>query len=92
MGTFKIQYDLAKNAANRKKHKVSLAETEPVFYDDMALRFEDNDHEEERWVIMGKDALGRVLIVAYTYRDPDFVRIISARIASPNEQRQYLEG
>ncbi|MGE8483659.1 MAG: BrnT family toxin [Pseudomonas sp.] len=92
MTTFRIQYDQAKNVANKKKHKVSLADAELVFYDDMALEREDNDHDEKRWIIMGKDACGRVLVVAYTYREPDFVRIISARIASKNEQRQYLEG
>lgn len=52
---------------------------------------QDHDHGEERWVIMGTDAKGRVLVVAYTYRDPNFVRIISARLASRNERRQYLE-
>ncbi len=41
---------------------------------------------------MGKDAVGRVLVVVYTYRDPNFVRIISARIATHNERRQYLEA
>ncbi|WP_367616110.1 BrnT family toxin [Pseudomonas marvdashtae] len=86
------QYDSAKNAANKKKHKVSLADAEAVFYDGMALEREDNDHEETRWVIMGRDATGRVLVVAYTYREPDFVRLISARVASKNELHQYLGG
>ena len=40
---------------------------------------------------MGKDALDRILVVAYTYRDPNFVRIISARLATKNERRNYLE-
>lgn len=92
MKSFRIQYDEAKNAANTKKHNVSLSEAESVFYDDMALRFEDRDHAETRWIIMGRDSLGRLLIVIYTYREPDFVRVISARKASPNEQRMYLEG
>jgi uncharacterized DUF497 family protein len=52
---------------------------------------EDRDHDEERWVVVGKDAKDRILVVAYTYRDPNFVRIISARLASKSERRQYLE-
>lgn len=93
MKTFRIQYDEAKNIANQRKHKgVSLADAEPVLYDETALTIQDRDHDEERWVTMGTDAKGRTLIVAYTYRDPSFVRIISARLASKNEQRQYLEA
>ena len=95
MKTFRIQYHEAKNIANQQKHRgVSLADAEPVFYDEAALTIQDHDHDhdEERWVTMGTDAKGRVLVVAYTYRDPNFVRIISARLASKNERRQYLEA
>ncbi|MGE8100078.1 BrnT family toxin [Pseudomonas fluorescens] len=93
MKTFDIQYDEVKNAANKRKHKgISLADTEPVFYDNNALTLPDSDHDEQRWIVMGKDAVGRVLVVVYTYRDPNFVRIISARIATHNERRQYLEA
>lgn len=48
MTTFRTQYDPAKNVANKKKHKVSLADAEAVFYDEMALEREDNDHDEKR--------------------------------------------
>ena len=82
----------ALNAANKLKHPgISLSETEPVFYDERALTFQDLHHDEQRWVIMGMDAKGRLLVVAYTYRDPNFVRIISARIATKNERRRYME-
>lgn len=92
MTTFRIQFDEAKNIANQQKHKgISLADAEPVFNDEAALTIQDHDHNEERWVTMGTDAKGRILVVAYTYRDPNFVRIISARLASKNERRQYLE-
>ena len=79
--------------ANKKKHKgVSLADAEAVFYDDAALTIQDRDHDEDRWVTMGKSATGQILVVAYTYRDPNFIRIISARLASRTECRHYLEG
>ena len=71
MRTFRIQFDEAKNIANQRKHKgISLADAEPVFYDEAALTIQDHDHDEERWVTIGTDAKGRILVVAYTYRDP----------------------
>lgn len=88
-----IQYHKAKNAANKLKHQgISLAETEPAFHDEHALPLQDEDHDEQRWITMGLDGKGRLLVVAYTYRDPNFVRIISARLASKAERRQYLEA
>jgi len=93
MKSFEIQYHKAKNAANKLKHQgVSLADTEPVFHDVRALTFQDNHHDEQRWITLGLDAKGRLLVVVYTYRDPNFVRIISARIATQCERRQYLEA
>lgn len=92
MKSFEIQFHKAKNAANKLKHGISLADTEPVFHDERALTFEDDHHDEQRWITMGLDGKGRLLVVAYTYRDPNFVRIISARPASKNERRQYQEA
>ncbi|VVM96900.1 hypothetical protein PS662_03137 [Pseudomonas fluorescens] len=92
MKSFEIQYHKAKNAANKLKHQgISLAETEAVFYDERALSLQDDHHEEQRWITLGLDAKGRLLVVAYTYRDPNFVRVISARLATKNERRRYLE-
>ncbi|MGF6558421.1 uncharacterized DUF497 family protein [Pseudomonas sp. S30_BP2TU TE3576] len=93
MKPFEIQFHKAKNAANKLKHQgISLAETEPAFHDERALTIEDNHHDEQRWVTLGLDGKGRLLVVAYTLCDPNFVRIISARIATKSEHRQYLEA
>jgi uncharacterized DUF497 family protein len=46
--------------------------------------------DEERWVTVGKDALGRVLVVVYTWRGEN-VRMISARPATSREIEQYEE-
>ena len=46
---------------------------------------------EERWITLGLDALGRILIVVYTWRK-NRIRIISARCATPVEREQYAEG
>ena len=47
--------------------------------------------EEERWVTMGLDALGRVLVVVYTWRG-ESARLISARKATARERRRYEEA
>jgi len=47
-------------------------------------------HEEARFVTVGTDFLGRLLVVAYAWRGEN-LRIISAREALPNERRQYEE-
>jgi uncharacterized DUF497 family protein len=44
---------------------------------------------EHRFVAVGRDALGRLLTVAYTYREPDAIRIISARPATKKERQAY---
>jgi len=46
---------------------------------------------EQRFVTVGMDALGRILIVVYTYRGED-IRLISARSATKSERMQYEEG
>jgi hypothetical protein len=40
---------------------------------------------------MGLDALGRILVVVYTWRG-ESVRLIPARKATPREYRQYEEA
>ncbi|KAF1033500.1 MAG: hypothetical protein GAK37_00100 [Pseudomonas sp.] len=93
MTTLRIQYDRTKDLINQHKHRgISLADTEFVFYDEKALTRPDRNHDEPRWVTLGMDANGRLLVVAYTYREPDVVRVISARRATTREQHQYLEA
>ena len=43
--------------------------------------------DEARFVTLGRDALGRILVVVYTWRG-DNVRVISARRATRRERRQ----
>ena len=87
-----ITHDPVKNKVNCKKHQIDLAEVEGVFYDDRAITVEDLDHDEERFVTLGLDGIGRLLVVAYHYRGEDEIRVISARLAEPHERRTYQEG
>lgn len=82
------QWDKAKAAANRRKHGVRFPDAIAVFGDDRAITIEDDYLEEERFVTIGMDAIGRVLVVVYTFRDAD-IRLISARKATAIEEQNY---
>jgi uncharacterized protein len=85
------EWDPAKARANFAKHAIRLADAATVLEDDLALTMRDPfSEDEERWVPVGKDALGRVLVVVYTSRGEN-VRMISARLATSREIEQYEE-
>jgi len=80
-----------KAATNVRKHGIRFAEAITALEDDQALTVRDDSGGEERWVAIGMDACGRMVVVVYTRRG-DNIRIISARPASKLEARQYLEN
>ena len=81
-------WDPRKAAANLKKHGVDFADAATVLHDEQAITVRDDEAHEERYVTIGMDALGNVLVVVYTWRD-DRPRLISARQARPQEREQY---
>ena len=80
-----------KAAINLRKHKVNFADAVGVFDDPRALSMLDPAPHEERFIAVGMDLLGRVLVVIYTHRG-ERARIISARNATPSERRIYERG
>jgi len=86
-----FQWDEIKAAENLRKHGIDFADAATAIEDQSALTMRDELIEaEDRWIALGMDALGRVLAVIYTWRD-DTIRLISARLATPAERRQYEE-
>ena len=84
-----FEWDEGKAAANLKRHSVDFADAALVLYDDLALTTRDpGDYEEQRFATVGMDALGRTLVVVYTWRG-ERVRLISARPATPAERKRY---
>ena len=53
-----------------------------------AVTIDDFRSGEERYVTIGMDAFGRIVVVVYTWRG-DNIRIISARRAVRHEVKQY---
>lgn len=86
------EWDPEKARRNQTKHGVSFCEAPGVLEDDLALTARDpNSRREERFVTVGEDSIGRILVVVYTFRE-DRVRVISARKATFRERRQYEDG
>ena len=86
------EWDPAKARQNLRKHGVDFADAVTVLEDDAALTIRDPfSEQEQRWITLGMDAFGRLLVVVYTWRG-DRIRLISARLATPRERRQYEEG
>ena len=84
-----FEWDGRKAASNVKDHGVDFADAATVLFDDLAITMADDSvDEEERYVTLGMDALGRCLVVVYTWRD-ETARLISARMATRSERRRY---
>lgn len=88
-----FEWDDAKARSNRRKHGVSFEEAATIFGDPLSLTIEDPSHSvgEERFVIMGESARGRLVVVVFTERG-DRIRIISAREATSREARDYEQA
>jgi uncharacterized DUF497 family protein len=81
-------WDPKKTQANLRKHGVRFSDAEAVLLDPHAITRDDPSADDERrFVSLGLDVVGRVVVVVYTYREED-ARLISARPATPNERRQ----
>jgi len=88
-----FEWDDRKAEANVHKHGVSFEEASTVFADALALTVFDPLHseDEDRYVTLGRSQRQRLLVVVFTDRE-DRIRIISARVATRRERKDYEEG
>jgi uncharacterized protein len=86
-----FEWDDAKAALNLARHGVSFEVARLAFDDAFAVVREDRrrDYGEERFVLLGA-VQERLLAVAFTMRG-ERVRIISVRLAEPQERGRYHE-
>ncbi len=85
-------WDEKKAEENLKNHKLSFEEAQTVFFDPNARMIFDLDHsvDEDRFILLGISSALRILIVCHCFLEDDrIIRIISARKANKNEQKQY---
>ena len=86
-------WDRDKAAANLRKHGVAFDEAAAAFGDPLSTTIADPEHSagEERWLLLGQSAVGRLLVVAHTEHG-DEIRIITARPATRRERQNYEEA
>jgi uncharacterized DUF497 family protein len=87
------EWDAAKAAANRRKHGVSFEAATTVFLDALAMTYPDPDHSagEHREITIGHTVKEELVFVSHCERE-DRIRIISVRLATRAERRQYEES
>ena len=81
-----FEWDEQKNLLNIAKHAIDFDDAIQLFYGPVFVRRSDRNNEE-RWVAVGS-LEGRLIAVVFTWR-ADVIRIISARRAWKNEEREY---
>lgn len=88
-----FEWDASKALANLKKHDVTFQDASTVFLDPLAMTFPDPDHsvEERREITVGY-TMGREMVFVSHCERRNRIRIISARLATRKERRQYEEG
>lgn len=92
---YRFEWNSAKAKGNLSKHRISFDRAATVFQDASALSTFDSDHSEteDRWVTLGLDQNGILLVVCHTFVSVGSasaeVRIFSARKATRNEAGQY---
>lgn len=87
-----FEWDDDKAFINEQKHGVSFEDAIDVFSDPFARVVPDVIHSqtEERFHILGLDLKTRVLLVCFCERNEgNTLRLISARKATKNEEKQY---
>ena len=88
-----FDWDDAKNVANQEKHGVSFEDARELFTSGAPyLELFDHVHsdDEERLIAIGPTAHG-LLVVVWTEREDDVLRLISARLATKRERQMYVE-
>jgi len=88
-----FEWDPEKAEHNIAKHGIEFNEAATVFGDSLSLTIPDPDHSfgEQRYVTIGIEYSGRLLVVVHT-DTKERIRIISARRASRAERNGYEKG
>ena len=86
----RFEWDDSKEQINVRKHHIDFKTASRVFLDPNRIEYFDRKHSslfESRYITIGM--VHKILTVIYTERN-DAIRIISARIATKQEQEAYF--
>jgi uncharacterized DUF497 family protein len=83
-----FEWDPLKAATNRQQHGVECQEAVTAFADPHSITIPDPEHsvEEARFVLIGRSAIRRLLVVVHRERG-ERIRLISARLATGRERQ-----
>ena len=86
----KFIWDNDKALKNLKKHSVSFEDATTVFTGPLSLTISDvlHSHDEERFIIIGQSIENKMIVVIHTDLW-DTIRIMSARLATKRERKNY---
>ncbi len=90
---YRFEWDDDKARSNQIKHGISFDEAATVFDDSLASIFDDELHSinEAREFIIGHSIKYRLLLICFTERPKEMIRIISARLPTKKERKDYEE-
>lgn len=85
-----FEWDRRKAETNLRKHGIDFEEAQTIFTDPLAMTISDPDHsdDEDRFIDIGISSNQQLLVVSYTERG-HYIRLITARRATPAERRVY---
>ena len=91
----RLEWDIAKELANKVKHKLDFSLAEHIIADPLGVviydRYDDNEHRYHAIGVVG----AMCLLLVHTYPEPDddgLVRVIGLRRADATERRRYEES
>ena len=86
-----FEWDEQKNRENIQKHGLDLSDAWKIFQAPLVIDLDlRTDYGEDRWIVIG--LLGsRTVVVTFTLRNAQTIRIISLRKASRHERKKFEE-
>ena len=87
----KVEWDEGKNLQNRNKHGIGFEQAQELFLSGaeyLEVFDEEHSEQEDRFFAVGPIRNG-VVVIVWTERDEDTVRIISARWATAHERNLF---
>jgi uncharacterized DUF497 family protein len=88
-GSTRFKWDENKRQANIRKHRVDFEDAKEVFFGPMRVELDQRrEYGEERNVGIGRVGAASIVVV-YTKRGDDVIRLISARKAGTDEIESF---
>jgi Uncharacterized protein conserved in bacteria len=85
----KFEWDEDKNETNIRDRGIDFADAREMFENPMLIKADDRkDYGETRYIDLSH-IQGRLMVVVFTEREPDIIRIISLRKVNKREQARF---